>query len=655
MSFLLSVVSCNDRLDMEPSSQITPEKYLKEESQLMSYANGLYGILPSHGTSYSYGIFAIDQHTDNFAHTSFSSKYAPGEWKVPQTDDGWDFTKIYSCNYFLETVLPRYEKNEIEGNDANIRHYIGEIYFLRAAEYFKRLQDYGDFPIVENTLPDELDALKSASKRSPRNEVARFILSDLDRAIDYMSSNPDTRRTRINKESAQLLKSRVALYEGTFLKYFKGTAFVPLGKDWPGVQKEYHEDYNFPAGSIEGEINWFLQQAMEAAHAVAETVTLTQNTGIVQQDAAESPNPFMDMFASIDLSSYKEVLLWREYNLGLGLSHAVGEYSQRGNKGIGMTRGLVESFLMANGLPIYASQSGYAGDDFIANIRKERDSRLSLFLKEAGQKNVLYNVEGTLSAVPIEPYPTITASEDSRIYTTGYAHRKGNPWDGNHLKQPAGTYTASIAYRGVEALLNYMEASYELKGSLDETALRYWQAIRNRALMDTNVQKTINATDMNKEALNDWGACSAGKILTDKTLYNIRRERRCELMGEGLRWMDLQRWRACDQMLETPYHIEGFKVWGPMQEWYKNEDGTSQLYYGDEKANVSAPERSLYLRPYEKSKTLVYDGYRWRMAHYLKPIAIKEILMTSENNEIETSPLYQNPGWPLEANGIPAF
>ena len=38
--------------------------------------------------------------------------------------------------------------------------------------------------------------------------------------------------TRINRDVALLLKSRVALFEGTWLKYFKGTAFVPKGEGW---------------------------------------------------------------------------------------------------------------------------------------------------------------------------------------------------------------------------------------------------------------------------------------------------------------------------------------------------------------------------------------------------------------------------------------
>ena len=44
---------------------------------------------------------------------------------------------------------------------------------------------------------------------------------------------------------------------------------------------------------------------------------------------------------------------------------------------------------------------------------------------------------------------------------------------------------------------------------------------------------------MSKEAENDWGAYTGGSVISDKTLYNIRRERRCEFLAEGLRYMDL--------------------------------------------------------------------------------------------------------------------
>mgnify|MGYP000888368720 CR=1 FL=1 len=649
----LVFTACNDLLDQEPMSEISPEYYLNEETQLEAYVNGMYiKILPSH-PSWNYGTFQTDQHTDNQAYMTVSSKYVIGEWKVSHNDgSNWDFENIYNCNYFLENVLSKYESRSLAGSDAKLRHYIGEIYFLRAYEYFKRYQLFGDFPIVDHVLKDDLAELTEASKRMPRNEVARFILSDLDKAIDFMQTTIESRRTRINKECALLLKSRVALYEGTFLKYFKGTAFVPQGSEWPGSEKDYNKSYSYPGGSIENEIDFFLNEAISAAKEVADAATLTLNTGFVQQDASEAANPFMDMFASVDLSAYGEVLLWREYNKGLGITHGVGESAQRGNYATGVTRGMTESFLMANGLPIYATNSGYEGDDYISNVRAGRDSRLTLFLKEPGQKNVLWENTAGSNTPLFEPVPNLLGSDASRLYSTGYALRKGNPWDAIHLANN-GTYTGSITFRAVEALLNYIEAYYEKNNTLDGTSRQYWQMIRDRAKVNTDIDKTFQATEMAKEASNDWGAYSAGSLLNDPILYNIRRERRCELMAEGLRWMDLQRWRSLDQMISTPYHIEGFKLWGPMQEWYKNSDGSSQLVHGLNNAtsNVSSPERSLYLRPYEKvSGSLALNGYRWMMAHYLYPVAIQDMLITSQDNNLSTSPIYQNPGWPLSAD-----
>lgn len=643
--------SCDSFLDQMPQSAISPEKYLVEASQLEAYANSLYGILPS-GV-----LLTIDQHTDNQANESYSSKYVPGEWKVPQTDgNNWNFSNIYHFNYFLEQVLPKYEAGNITGAVSNIKHFIGEVYFLRAYDYFNKLRTFGDFPIVTQTLPDEMDALVEASKRSPRNEVARFILSDLDKAIELMDVSIEQQKTRLNKRTALLLKSRVALYEGTFLKYFKGTAFVPNGPNWPGASKDYNNGYHFPSGSIDNEINFFLDQAIDASQKCADMVVLTANTGEIQQEPNGQANPYMDMYASLNLSSYNEVLLWREYNNSLGIVHTAVHAAQLGNGSTGVTRGFIDAFLMANGLPVYAAGSGYQGDDYIADVRADRDNRLFLFLKEPGQKNILWENPIGNAAWPIEPIPNIIGllGTSTYMYITGYTFRKGNSYDQTQLLNlsTSGSYTGVICFRGAEAYLNYVEAWYERNGSLNGTALQYWQAIRERAKMDTDVNKTIAATEMEKEAPNDWSAFSAGQLLTDATLFNIRRERRCEFLGEGLRWMDLQRWRACDQMINTPYHIEGFKLWGPMQDWYQKDDGTSALTFGLDVvgALVSPPDRSMYLRPYEKTRTsLTLDGYRWNMAHYLNPIAIQDFLITSKDNDLSTSPIYQNPGWPMVA------
>lgn len=642
---VLAGASCKKMLDQEPESAITPDNYLNEESQLGAYAIARYGILPSHG-QWTFGTFGIDANTDNMATTNIDNRYVPGLWRVGANGGDWEFSNIYQMNYFLNKVLPLWKDGKITGTESNIKHYIGEIYFLRAYEYFNKLQALGDFPIIREIFPEQKAPLVAASERKPRTEVARFILSDLDSAITLLQSAAPGGKNRISKPVAQLLKSRVALYEGTWLKYFKNTAFVPNGPNWPGKNKGYNANYQFQSGSIENESQFFLGEAMSAAKQVADEISLVANTGIIE--APNNENPYFNMFSAENMSTYSEVLLWRQYAKGI-VTHNVPVYSQLGNNSVGVTRSMVESFLMANGLPIYAAGSGYHGDDSIGSVRAERDGRLWLFLKEPGQKNVLINFGQGTHATNIEPIPQIWVSNAEQKYSTGYAIRKGLTYDAAQTNNGQG-YTGSVTFRAVEAYLNYIEASYEKNGSLDADAIKYWQAIRTRAKVSTDVNATIAATDMSKETL-DWGAYSSGQLI-NATLYNIRRERRNELMAEGLRFMDLKRWRAMDQMISTAYHVEGFKLWGPMQNWFK----ADQLVYGasNTKAVVSDPALSSYLRPHEiRSNSNGYNGSKWHMAHYLSPIAVTHFTISAENSDLSTSPIYQNPGWPVEAGAGP--
>lgn len=632
---MAAAVSCN-LLDKAPESTLTPEQYLSTEAGVASFATDRYQELPSHG-EYSYGTFETDKNTDNMAHVYPSDMYAPGYWKVEQTGGGYYFSDIYQCNWFFDNVLPLFEAGEITGNQENVRHYIGEMYFFRAFAYFNHLRYIGDFPIVTSVLPDNMEVLVAASRRAPRNEVARFILSDLDKAIEMMKEvSPDGSKNRLNKACAHLLKSRVALFEGTWLKYFKGTAFVPNGDGWPGKDKAYNADYQYPLGGIDEEVEWFLKQAMDEAKIVADSYELVRNTGTYQNLPTDEANPYYDMFSSVDMKDFSEVMLWRRYDVGQGIVHGLNGYASRGNNGCGTTKSMVDAFLMASGKPIYASGSGYPGDADLKKIADGRDTRLKIFLKRPGDNN--FHNEAGPEGVTVEPWPDITSSTTNLKYTTGYTLRKGKGFNGEYasFQDPTGC----IIFRAAEAYLNYIEASYELTGSVDATADSYWKAIRRRAGVDEDWGATVALTDMDIEAETDWGAYSAGHLV-DPTLFNIRRERRCELMAEGFRDLDLHRWRAMDQMITTPYHVLGMNLW-------ENVD-LAEFGTLEENKTVSSHEFSKYLAPYHISaNNRVYGGYSWRMAHYLSPIAIQHFLITGNGN-VADSPLYQNPGWPLQA------
>ncbi len=648
---------CNDLLDVTPPSEISPEKFLWNEEQLASYVNNYYytnttyseynvtqgGKIPTHAGGAGESFYHEDLDTDNVTSKIGNNRYVPGLLRVDQTGGYWNFTNIYALNYYLETVVPRYEAGTLTGGETNIKHYVGEVYFLRAQEYFFRLRRLGDFPIVTETLPDEQKALVEASKRRPRNEVARFILSDLDKAIGLMSNTPPGGRVRITKNAALVLKARVALFEATWEKYHAGTSHVPNGPGWPGAEKDYNQNYQFPSGSLEGEVDFFLSEAMGAASLIADAIPLTENNQIIRESASQPVNPYYDMFATPNPSAYSEVIMYRTYNSQLGVRHTYNHMIYHG-AARGYTRQFADNFLMANGLPIYAAGSGYQGDDYIEDTKIGRDSRWRLFMKAPNEVKAFQNI-ATPETFPNAP---LIISSDVKFSTaTGYLLGKG--LSHNYTMQVLNEdITAPVIFRAAEAYLVYLEASYLKNGKIDSKADGYWRAIRRRAGVDENYQKTINATVMEEEAKNDWGAYSHGQLV-DPTLYNIRRERRCELIGEGFRYNDLIRWRALDQL--NGFQLEGCKIWGPLQERYAPGELLSDQ--ADEKNNtVSSPSLSEYFRPYQlvQGNNPFYNGLNFTNAHYLYPIAVQHFLITaSDGQTISTSPIYQNQGWPTVA------
>ena len=588
------------------------------------------------------------------AATGYSSRWVPGNWKVGQSGGAWDFGNIRNVNYFLDQVLPKYEAGKISGAAANVRHYIGEAYFLRAYLYLDKLQSLGDFPIVLTALPDDKETLVQASKRQPRHKVAQQILDDLDKALELLQESAPGGKNRISRDAALLLRSRAALFEATWEKYHKGTAFVPGGPGWPGNAEDV-KDFN-----IDSSIDHFLTEAMKSSKELGDKLVgnLVENTDAEEgQDRnLASTNPYYTMFCDKDMSGYSEVLRYRAFDrLKANVTHNIQMQLQRNGGGTGWTRGLVNSFLMRNGLPIYAANSGYDPNWENQGIKatlQNRDSRIKIFTKvDNGIEN--YTDDGVNS---VDLSWTVKGNNETRM-VTGYAVKKGKNYDTQQQLNHHFGESGSIVFRGTEALLDYIEASWLKNNSIDATADKYWRALRTRAKVDPDYNKTIAATNMQEEAKWDFGAYSHGQLV-DATTYNIRRERRNEFIGEGMRWEDLIRWRACDQV--NGYQIEGMKYWGTVYEgaW---RDGSTDLAMVDVeggKGNISSKEISGdYIRPYQISKinNEVFDGYKFTPAHYLSPIAQSVFRQTAsgDQTDLNTSVVYQNPGWPKIAGQGP--
>ncbi len=654
---LLLSAGCNDFLDRQPITNITPEKYFKTADELAAYTVNYYEtFFTTYRNNWNVGPIWEDASTDNLVRggsdNSTTLRYfssSNGRFLVPAGQNtSTAFSRIRICNYFFEQVLPKMEAGTLSGSDVN--QYVGEMYVMRAQAYFYALRTFGDFPIIENVLPDDNDVLVEASKRAPRNEVARFILSDLDKAISLLGNGA---KNRITKDLALLIKSRVALFEATFEKYHKGSGRVPGDPNWPGASKNSGKSFN-----IDGEVSFFLDQCLSAAEQVADAHKLTSNSHVMNPDTGKQQiygwNPYFEMFYQPDASGIDEVLLYREYSVDLGVTTAMPSYIREGGA-CGPTRSHVDGFLMANGLPIYAADSGYKGDETLDLQQEGRDERLQLFVFNNGDLEWYSNGEPSLFIAP----EFLEQPEHRDV--TGFRIRKHYSYDPAFSTSGLIATNDQILYRAAEAYLNYIEAYYEKNGNIGGKADTYWKAIRTRAGVDPDYNKTIAATDLSKE--DDWGKRS-GETLVDATLFNIRRERRCEFIGEGFRWDDLIRWRSFDHLMTEKWIPEGCNLWGgPLKdnEKYLKKDAAGNVTTesafiecasGKSDANISSRTDSKYVRPLRviMDNNELYDGYTWHKAYYLQPYGLQDLTLTSEDGSVEKSVAYQNPYWPTQAS-----
>lgn len=648
--------SCNDFLDIEPVDKIIPENFFTSEANLKAYTLNFYTLLPNHSNnSYQLGTFSSDNGTDNQVMQSASTMWVPGEWRVGTGTDNWSFGTVRSLNYFINNAKVAIEADAVSGSPDGIKQALGEGYFFRAYNYWTNYAALGDWPINDEVLPNDFEYLLEASVRQPRNKVARHILDDLTEAAKYLPETSSYGKNGLTKDCAHLLRSRVALFEGTWLKHHKGTAWVPGGEGWPGDRNLLGSDFN-----IDNEITYFLKEAMTSAKIVADKHygNLVENTDTPEgmTDKFVVTNPYYCMFSAVNSGEYSEVLLYKAFNLSYNQASQIQAQFQKNAGGTGWTRGMVNSYLMRNGLPIYASGSGYDPEwenQGVSATLQGRDSRICIFTKGDGSIITL-----GLNGTSPEPYNMnwLFSADNITKCPTGYAIKKGQGYNYAEAQGNLQSVTGSIIFRASEALLNHIEADVELNGNVGGDSDKYWRALRNRAYVDDDYNKTVNATDMSKEALGDWGAYSAGQYVS-ALLYNVRRERRCELSAEGLRMLDLRRWCSLDQLIQTPYQIEGMKYWGTVYN-----DPTSPLAIcnaegvfidpivdpNNSKSQMSAQSLSDYVRPFQvhNIQNLVWNGLKFTRAHYLSPLGQDVFKYSSPDENIETSVVYQNPGWP---------
>lgn len=129
----------------------------------------------------------------------------------PETGGGWNWNALRSINFLLENLE--------NCKDQKVRNkYEAVARFFRAYFYFEKVKRFGDVPWYDKVLgSDDADLYKA---RDSREFVMEKVMEDLNFAIEVFKETNRTKELyRITWWTAQALKSRVGLFEGTYRKY----------------------------------------------------------------------------------------------------------------------------------------------------------------------------------------------------------------------------------------------------------------------------------------------------------------------------------------------------------------------------------------------------------------------------------------------------
>ena len=304
--------------------------------------------------------------------------------------------------------------------------------------------------------------------------------------------------------------SRELLYHATWLKYHGSTV-------GPDAEKIADED-----------IKSLLQGAINGANVV------------IGSNKYSIGNTYNALFTTDDLADNKEVIWYREYTSGLQGNALMSYNGPEDQTQGGVTQNVVDSYLCSDGLPIGQSPN-YQGsqDPSIQYSFENRDPRLYQTLADSLRIMSALNTNYSEGTSP-----------------TGYATKKflNDEWWKNGSSYCTGILSPADApcIRYAEVLLNYVEARYEIS------------QVGGDAFSQNDLDQSIN--ELRKRQLTKWGSnipqtmpkvqlegnnlTVNGTIINDPVrdpdvpsiLWEIRRERRVELIMEGRRGEDLRRW-----------------------------------------------------------------------------------------------------------------
>lgn len=238
----LGFTGCSNWLDLEPRDSISGEMLFKEPEGVKSYMANLYARLPIEDFACTVGSLHGNDGGWNSMYPMMMCD--EGVYTSPWWFDNWSFG--YTDYGFIRDVLvlqetiPNLDITEIEK-----QHLMGECAFNLAYSYFAMTKRLGGMPILRE--PIEYDPVREHMyrQRNTEKECWDYVMEQCDIAIENLPDEFEGQSGRANKYVALALKSRAALYAGTYAQNFGKVMFSgeAIDKEIVGLKPEYAQHY----------------------------------------------------------------------------------------------------------------------------------------------------------------------------------------------------------------------------------------------------------------------------------------------------------------------------------------------------------------------------------------------------------------------------
>ncbi|MGQ7870975.1 RagB/SusD family nutrient uptake outer membrane protein [Sunxiuqinia sp. sy24] len=514
---ILLCAGCNDEfLDKYPLDQLSEPSTFTTNANFEAYCWGFYNTFKGFGLTPT-----NNEWNGDLMCKSDGSLGQDWLWNnVVEPNNASSWSEPYENIRRINLMLSNLENGELTEDEQ--KHWRSVGYFFRAYEHFQLLIKYGEFIYVDE-LVNETDLDILYGPKTPRDEISAKILVDLKYAEENIHKVAEN---EIDQDVVRALISRFGLFEGTWRKYHS------LGDE------ETYLRASVAAGTA-------LSQSYPDLH----------------------PN-YDHVFNSTDLSNVNGILLYKAYEFNV-LTHYHTSRLRNSAGNWDLTKRGADKFLCKDGQtiwtsPLYEVEDVNAPLDHYAEFRN-RDERLYFITpppfkikRDGGPYAWLYD-DDPKHREYIDLMNTLTDDKHKEFplkafwggYTLGEPNFRKKAYQG-HMATYTGyrfykyyntqqddniqnqEFTDFPIFRMGEILVNLAEAKFEL-GEFDQTTAD----LTINKLRARGKVAPLDIANIVDDPTRDADV--------DRVLWEIRRERAIELMGEGFRFDDIRRWRKAHE------------------------------------------------------------------------------------------------------------